>query len=94
MQKDQDFTTEDYIALNPSNAISIRNALKRITNPARACRHIHGLVQMLLELIKKKREDKRTQGYKFTISSEFEVTLNITWLRKEIHDIMCYNKAD
>ncbi|GAB6021308.1 hypothetical protein CHUAL_003923 [Chamberlinius hualienensis] len=61
MQQDRDFTAEDRQALNPTNATSIRNALNFIKNPVKACQHIHGLVDNLMELIKTKRDDKKTR---------------------------------
>lgn len=61
MQRDREFTAEDHELLNPTDAISIRNALRFIKHPVKACEHVHGLVEKLMELIGRKREDGKTQ---------------------------------
>uniref|UniRef100_T1IX99 Inositol hexakisphosphate and diphosphoinositol-pentakisphosphate kinase n=1 Tax=Strigamia maritima TaxID=126957 RepID=T1IX99_STRMM len=61
MQQARDFTQEDYENLNPTKAISIQCALKFIKNPVKACEHVYELMHKLMDLLKKKRIDRKTQ---------------------------------
>lgn len=61
MQQNRDLTSEDFEILNPTHATSIQCALNFIKNPVKACDHVHELMHKLMELLKKKRVDQRTQ---------------------------------
>jgi len=51
LQRDQDFSCEDESFLNPSNKLSITNALRFIGNPVKCCNHIYNLIQELNSLL-------------------------------------------
>ncbi|KAG1678547.1 Inositol hexakisphosphate and diphosphoinositol-pentakisphosphate kinase [Nymphon striatum] len=51
MQKDGDLTEEDYKYLNPTDAISINNALQFLKNPVSACTIVYQLIQKLIGFI-------------------------------------------
>ncbi|CAD7090313.1 unnamed protein product [Hermetia illucens] len=61
MQVDRDFTVEDREAINPTNSISINQALDFVKNPVKCCAHVQSLIQSLLAVIAIKKEDPKTK---------------------------------
>lgn len=61
MQVDRQFTDEDLLAINPTNSISINQAIDFVKNPVQCCIHVHELIKSLLFIIDVKREDPKTR---------------------------------
>lgn len=69
MQIDRDFTPEDKEKINPCNSSSIADALEFVKNPVRCCKHVHELIKNLMEIVQVKKEDLKTKGIWFRLSS-------------------------
>lgn len=61
MQIDREFTAEDREAINPSNSISINQAIDFVKNPVQCCTHVQHLIQTLLAIVNVKRDDPKTR---------------------------------
>ncbi|XP_055304480.1 inositol hexakisphosphate and diphosphoinositol-pentakisphosphate kinase isoform X8 [Sitodiplosis mosellana] len=61
MQADHDFSDEDKIAINPTNSISINQAINFVKNPFQCCTHVHELIKSLLTIIGLKKDDPKTR---------------------------------
>lgn len=61
MQVDRDFTDEDRLALNPTNSISINQAINFVKNPVQCCTHVQELIKSLLTIIGTKKDDLKTR---------------------------------
>lgn len=57
MQVDRDFTEEDRMTLNPTNSISINQAINFVKNPVQCCTHVQELIKSLLTIIGTKKDD-------------------------------------
>lgn len=57
MQVDRDFTDEDRMTLNPTNSISINQAINFVKNPVQCCKHVQELIKSLLTIIALKKDD-------------------------------------
>lgn len=62
MQLDREFTAEDKEKINPTNSSSITDALDFVKNPVKCCKHVHGLIKSLMEIVQIKKEDVKTKG--------------------------------
>uniref|UniRef100_W5L2A0 Inositol hexakisphosphate and diphosphoinositol-pentakisphosphate kinase n=1 Tax=Astyanax mexicanus TaxID=7994 RepID=W5L2A0_ASTMX len=60
MQKDQDFTGEDYQKLAPTSSPSLVNSMKIIGNPVKTCDQVYALIQSLNCQIRKRLEDPKS----------------------------------
>lgn len=61
MQVDRLFTEEDCVAINPTNSISINQAINYVKNPVQCCTHVHELIKSLLSVIGVKKDDPKTK---------------------------------
>ena len=61
-QQDKEFTPEDRVQINPTNALSINAALDFVKNPVRCCQHVHALIQKLMDIVRIKKDDPKTKG--------------------------------
>lgn len=61
MQVDRDFTDEDRMTLNPTNSISITQAINSVKNPVQCCKHVQELIKSLLNIIALKKDDLKTR---------------------------------
>lgn len=61
MQIDREFTADDRAAINPSNSISINQAIDFVKNPVQCCKHVQQLIQTLLAIVNVKRDDPKTR---------------------------------
>lgn len=61
MQIDRDFSEEDRMAINPTNSISINQAINFVKNPVQCCTHVHDLIKSLLTIIGTKKDDLKTR---------------------------------
>uniref|UniRef100_A0A4W6FV40 Inositol hexakisphosphate and diphosphoinositol-pentakisphosphate kinase n=1 Tax=Lates calcarifer TaxID=8187 RepID=A0A4W6FV40_LATCA len=62
MQKDQDYTLEDYEKLAPTGSPSLVNSMKVIQNPVKTCDMVYTLIQSLTSQIRKRLEDPKSAG--------------------------------
>lgn len=61
MQVDREFTSEDRLEINPTNSISINQAMDFVKNPVQCCTHVQNLIQTLLSIVHIKKEDSKTR---------------------------------
>lgn len=61
MQLDHEFTEEDRMTLNPTNSISINQAINFVKNPVQCCTHVQELIKSLLTIIGLKKDDLKTR---------------------------------
>ncbi|XP_037050374.1 inositol hexakisphosphate and diphosphoinositol-pentakisphosphate kinase isoform X3 [Bradysia coprophila] len=61
MQIDREFTAEDRLEINPSNSISINQAIDFVKNPVKCCTHVQLLIQTLLSIVNVKKDDPKTR---------------------------------
>lgn len=61
MQMDHDLTDEDRAYINPTNSLSISQALNYVKNPVKCCRHVLSLIRSLVELVIAKKDDPKTK---------------------------------
>uniref|UniRef100_A0A8C5D6C3 Inositol hexakisphosphate and diphosphoinositol-pentakisphosphate kinase n=1 Tax=Gouania willdenowi TaxID=441366 RepID=A0A8C5D6C3_GOUWI len=62
MQKNQEFTVEDYQKLAPTGSPSLVNSMKMIENPVATCDKAYALIQSLTSQIRKRLEDPKSAG--------------------------------
>ncbi|MED6243928.1 Inositol hexakisphosphate and diphosphoinositol-pentakisphosphate kinase 2 [Ataeniobius toweri] len=62
MQKDQQFTQDDYHKLAPTGSPSLVNSMKVIENPVQTCDKVYALIQSLTSQIRKRLEDPKSAG--------------------------------
>ncbi|CAG5957673.1 unnamed protein product [Menidia menidia] len=82
MQKDQDFTQEDYQKLAPTGSPSLVNSMKVIENPVRTCDKVYGLIQSLTSQIRKRLEDPKSADLQLYHSETLELMLQ-RWSKLE-----------
>ncbi|XP_069758582.1 inositol hexakisphosphate and diphosphoinositol-pentakisphosphate kinase 2 isoform X10 [Narcine bancroftii] len=82
MQKDQEFTEEDYKKLAPTGSASLINSMKLIQNPVTTCDRVYSLVQRLTSQIKKRLEDPKSADLQLYHSESLELMLQ-RWLKLE-----------
>lgn len=82
MQKDQEFTEEDYKKLAPTGSASLINSMKLIQNPVTTCDRVYSLVQNLTSQIKKRLEDPKSADLQLYHSETLELMLQ-RWLKLE-----------
>ncbi|XP_078286185.1 inositol hexakisphosphate and diphosphoinositol-pentakisphosphate kinase 2 isoform X2 [Rhinoraja longicauda] len=82
MQKDQEFTEEDYKKLAPTGSASLINSMKLIQNPVTTCDRVYSLVQSLTSQIKKRLEDPKSADLQLYHSETLELMLQ-RWLKLE-----------
>lgn len=61
MQIDRDFSEDDRININPSNSISINQAMDYVKNPVQCCAKLQQLIQSLMAIVNVKRDDPKTR---------------------------------
>lgn len=61
MQTDREFNATDREAINPTNSISINQAIDFVKNPVQCCKHVQRLIQTLLAIVNVKRDDAKTR---------------------------------
>ncbi|XP_063066200.1 inositol hexakisphosphate and diphosphoinositol-pentakisphosphate kinase 2 isoform X3 [Engraulis encrasicolus] len=62
MQKDRDFSTEDYDKLAPTASTSLVKSMQQIKNPVKTCDKVYSLIQNLTLQIRRKMEDPVATG--------------------------------
>ncbi|XP_053487095.1 inositol hexakisphosphate and diphosphoinositol-pentakisphosphate kinase 1 [Ictalurus furcatus] len=82
MQKDQDFTGEDYQKLAPTESPSLVNSMKIIENPVKTCDKVFALIQSLTRQIRKRLEDPKSADLQLYHSETLELMLQ-RWSKLE-----------
>ncbi|KAL2088310.1 hypothetical protein ACEWY4_015209 [Coilia grayii] len=82
MQKDQDFTDEEYDKLAPTGSCSLINSMKAVGNPVSTCDKVYGLIQSLTSQIRKRMEDPKSADLQLYHSETLELMLQ-RWTKLE-----------
>ncbi|XP_041853056.1 inositol hexakisphosphate and diphosphoinositol-pentakisphosphate kinase 1 isoform X3 [Melanotaenia boesemani] len=82
MQKDQEFTQEDYQKLAPTGSPSLVNSMKVIENPVKTCDKVYALIQNLTSQIRKRLEDPKSADLQLYHSETLELMLQ-RWSKLE-----------
>ncbi|XP_062846045.1 inositol hexakisphosphate and diphosphoinositol-pentakisphosphate kinase 2 isoform X2 [Trichomycterus rosablanca] len=82
MQKDQDFTDEDFDKLAPTNSTSLVNSMKAVENPVKTCDKVYSLIQSLTCQIRKKLEVPKSADLQLYHSETLEMMLQ-RWSKLE-----------
>ncbi|XP_066130029.1 inositol hexakisphosphate and diphosphoinositol-pentakisphosphate kinase 2 isoform X4 [Saccopteryx bilineata] len=82
LQKDRDFTTEDYEKLTPSGSISVIKSMHLIKNPVKTCDKVYSLVQSLTSQIRHRMEDPKSSDIQLYHSETLELMLR-RWSKLE-----------
>ncbi|XP_070827520.1 inositol hexakisphosphate and diphosphoinositol-pentakisphosphate kinase 2 isoform X4 [Chaetodon trifascialis] len=82
MQKDQEFTEDDYQKLAPTSSPSLVNSMKVIQNPVNTCDKVYALIQSLTSQIRKRLEDPKSADLQLYHSETLELMLQ-RWSKLE-----------
>uniref|UniRef100_A0A7N8WU50 Inositol hexakisphosphate and diphosphoinositol-pentakisphosphate kinase n=1 Tax=Mastacembelus armatus TaxID=205130 RepID=A0A7N8WU50_9TELE len=82
MQKDQEFTPEDYQKLASTGSPSLVNSMKIIENPVKTCEKVYGLIQSLTSQIRRRLEDPKSADLQLYHSETLELMLQ-RWSKLE-----------
>uniref|UniRef100_A0A4W5MUZ9 Inositol hexakisphosphate and diphosphoinositol-pentakisphosphate kinase n=1 Tax=Hucho hucho TaxID=62062 RepID=A0A4W5MUZ9_9TELE len=82
MQKDQEFTEEDYDRLAPTGAASVVNSMRIVENPVMTCDQVYTLIQSLTSQIRKRLEDPKSADLQLYHSETLELMLQ-RWSKLE-----------
>ncbi|XP_026793334.3 inositol hexakisphosphate and diphosphoinositol-pentakisphosphate kinase 2 isoform X2 [Pangasianodon hypophthalmus] len=82
MQKDEDFTEEDFDKLAPTGSPSMVNSMKAVENPVRTCDKVYSLIQSLICQIQKRLEDPKSADLQLYHSETLEMMLQ-RWSKLE-----------
>uniref|UniRef100_A0A8I5NQY5 Inositol hexakisphosphate and diphosphoinositol-pentakisphosphate kinase n=1 Tax=Papio anubis TaxID=9555 RepID=A0A8I5NQY5_PAPAN len=82
LQKDRDFTAEDYEKLTPSGSISLIKSMHLIKNPVKTCDKVYSLIQSLTSQIRHRMEDPKSSDIQLYHSETLELMLR-RWSKLE-----------
>ncbi|XP_024903492.1 inositol hexakisphosphate and diphosphoinositol-pentakisphosphate kinase 2 isoform X12 [Pteropus alecto] len=82
LQKDRDFTAEDYEKLTPSGSISLIKSMHLIKNPVKTCDKVYSLIQSLTSQIRQRMEDPKSSDIQLYHSETLELMLR-RWSKLE-----------
>ncbi|XP_041074197.1 inositol hexakisphosphate and diphosphoinositol-pentakisphosphate kinase 2-like isoform X2 [Polyodon spathula] len=82
MQKDQDFTEEDFDRLSPTGSTSVLNSMKLVGNPVQTCDRVYALIQSLTSQIRTRLEDPKSADLQLYHSETLELMLQ-RWSKLE-----------
>ncbi|XP_077373699.1 inositol hexakisphosphate and diphosphoinositol-pentakisphosphate kinase 1 isoform X1 [Festucalex cinctus] len=82
MQKDQEFSQDDYQKLAPTGSPSLVNSMKVIQNPVKTCDKVYALIQSLTSQIRKRLEDPKSSDLQLYHSETLELMLQ-RWSKLE-----------
>ncbi|XP_059948917.1 inositol hexakisphosphate and diphosphoinositol-pentakisphosphate kinase 2-like [Mesoplodon densirostris] len=82
LQKDRDFTAEDYEKLTPSGSISLIKSMHLIKNPVKTCDKVYFLIQSLTFQIRHQMEDPKSSDIQLYHSETLELMLR-RWSKLE-----------
>ncbi|XP_051793862.1 inositol hexakisphosphate and diphosphoinositol-pentakisphosphate kinase 2 isoform X2 [Acanthochromis polyacanthus] len=82
LQKDREFTDEDYDRLAPTCSASLVNSMKIVENPVATCDQVYALIQSLTSQIRKRMEDPKSADLQLYHSETLELMLQ-RWSKLE-----------
>ncbi|XP_036867834.2 inositol hexakisphosphate and diphosphoinositol-pentakisphosphate kinase 2 isoform X17 [Manis javanica] len=82
LQKDRDFTAEDYEKLTPSGSISLIKSMHLIKNPVKTCDKVYSLIQSLTSQIRHRMEEPKSSDIQLYHSETLELMLR-RWSKLE-----------
>ncbi|XP_075397460.1 inositol hexakisphosphate and diphosphoinositol-pentakisphosphate kinase 2 isoform X14 [Tenrec ecaudatus] len=82
LQKDRDFTAEDYEKLTPSGSNSLIKSMHFIKNPVKTCDKVYSLIQSLTSQIRHRMEDPKSSDIQLYHSETLELMLR-RWSKLE-----------
>ncbi|XP_053473226.1 inositol hexakisphosphate and diphosphoinositol-pentakisphosphate kinase 2 isoform X2 [Ictalurus furcatus] len=82
MQKDEDFTEEDFDKLAPTGSPSMVTSMKAVENPVRTCDKVYSLIQSLIRQIQNRLEDPKSADLQLYHSETLEMMLQ-RWSKLE-----------
>uniref|UniRef100_Q5REW0 Inositol hexakisphosphate and diphosphoinositol-pentakisphosphate kinase 2 n=1 Tax=Pongo abelii TaxID=9601 RepID=VIP2_PONAB len=82
LQKDRDFTAEDYEELTPSGSVSLIKSMHLIKNPVKTCDKVYSLIQSLTSQIRHRMEDPKSSDIQLYHSETLELMLR-RWSKLE-----------
>ncbi|KAK0155483.1 Inositol hexakisphosphate and diphosphoinositol-pentakisphosphate kinase 1 [Merluccius polli] len=82
MQKDEEFTPDDYDQLAPTTSTSLVNSMKIVENPVSVCDQVYTLIQSLTAQIRKRMEDPASADLQLYHSESLELMLQ-RWSKLE-----------
>ncbi|XP_059928140.1 inositol hexakisphosphate and diphosphoinositol-pentakisphosphate kinase 2-like isoform X2 [Gadus macrocephalus] len=82
MQKDEEFTPDDYDKLAPTTSASLVNSMKIVENPVGVCDQVYTLIQSLTAQIRKRMEDPTSADLQLYHSESLELMLQ-RWSKLE-----------
>ncbi|CAK6954471.1 inositol hexakisphosphate and diphosphoinositol-pentakisphosphate kinase 1 isoform X2 [Scomber scombrus] len=82
MQKDLEFTQEDYQKLAPTGSPSLVNSMNILQNPVKTCDKVYALIQNLNAQIRKRLEDPKSSDLQLYHSETLELMLQ-RWSKLE-----------
>ncbi|XP_028387414.1 inositol hexakisphosphate and diphosphoinositol-pentakisphosphate kinase 2 isoform X8 [Phyllostomus discolor] len=82
LQKDRDFTAEDFEKLTPSGSISLIKSMHLIKNPVKTCDKVYSLIQSLTSQIRHRMEDPKSSDIQLYHSETLELMLR-RWSKLE-----------
>ncbi|XP_061629339.1 inositol hexakisphosphate and diphosphoinositol-pentakisphosphate kinase 2 isoform X2 [Phyllopteryx taeniolatus] len=82
MQKDEEFSQDDYQKLAPTGSPSLVNSMKVIENPVKTCDKVYALIQRLTSQIRKRLEDPKSSDLQLYHSETLELMLQ-RWSKLE-----------
>ncbi|XP_075323189.1 inositol hexakisphosphate and diphosphoinositol-pentakisphosphate kinase 2 isoform X13 [Odontesthes bonariensis] len=82
MQRNREFTEEDYDMLAPTCSASLVNSMKMVKNPVETCDEVYALIQSLTSQIRKRMEDPKSADLQLYHSETLELMLQ-RWSKLE-----------
>ncbi|XP_034168382.2 inositol hexakisphosphate and diphosphoinositol-pentakisphosphate kinase 2 isoform X1 [Pangasianodon hypophthalmus] len=82
LQKDRDFTPEDYEKLAPTTSTSLVKSMQMIKNPVKTCDKVYSLIQNLTLQIRQRMEDPKSADIQLYHSETLELMLR-RWSKLE-----------
>ncbi|XP_060091615.1 inositol hexakisphosphate and diphosphoinositol-pentakisphosphate kinase 2 isoform X2 [Heteronotia binoei] len=82
LQRDRDFTSEDYEKLAPTGSTSLRKSMQEIKNPVKTCDKVYSLIQSLTSQIRQRMEDPKSADIQLYHSETLELMLR-RWAKLE-----------
>ncbi|NWX17819.1 VIP2 kinase, partial [Aegotheles bennettii] len=82
LQRDREFTADDYDKLTPSGSISLTKSMQVIKNPVKTCDKVYSLIQSLTSQIRQRMEDPKSADIQLYHSETLELMLR-RWSKLE-----------
>ncbi|KFQ34340.1 Inositol hexakisphosphate and diphosphoinositol-pentakisphosphate kinase 2, partial [Merops nubicus] len=82
LQRDREFTADDYDKLTPSGSVSLIKSMQVIKNPVKTCDKVYSLIQSLTSQIRQRMEDPKSADIQLYHSETLELMLR-RWAKLE-----------